>query len=29
MIYKKKNGLVCEQIDDEIIVFDTKKEKFY
>lgn len=29
MIFKKKNGLVCEQIDDEVIVFDTDKEQFY
>ena len=29
MTYKKKENLVCEQIDDEIIVFDTDVEKFY
>ena len=29
MFFKKKNGLVCEQIDDEVIVFDTDKEQFY
>ena len=29
MTYKKKENLVCEQIDDEIIVFDTDIEKFY
>lgn len=29
MFYKKKNNLVCEQIDDEIIVFDTDTEQFY
>ena len=29
MTYKKKENLVCEQIDDEIIVFDTDVEQFY
>lgn len=29
MTYKKKKNLVCEQIDDEIIVFDTDIEQFY
>ncbi len=29
MKYKKKENLVCEQIDDEIIVFDTEAEQFY
>lgn len=29
MTYKKKENLVCEQIDDEIIVFDTDMEQFY
>lgn len=29
MKYKKKENLVCEQIDDEIIVFDTEVEQFY
>ena len=29
MNYKKKENLVCEQIDDEIIVFDTDVEQFY
>ena len=29
MIYKKKENLVCEQIDDEFIVFDVEKENFY
>ncbi len=27
--YKKKNGLVCEDIDDEVIVFDVENEQFY
>ncbi len=29
MKYKKKENLVCEQIDDEIVVFDTEEEQFY
>lgn len=29
MNYKKKENLVCEHIDDEIIVFDTDIERFY
>ena len=29
MTYKKKKNLVCEQIDDEIIIFDTEVEQFY
>lgn len=28
-MYKKKEDLVCEQIDDEFIVFDTKNEQFF
>lgn len=29
MTYKKKENLVCEQIDNEIIIFDTEVEQFY
>ena len=29
MNYRKKENLVCEQIDDEVIIFDTDKEQFY
>jgi hypothetical protein len=28
-MYKKREGLVCEQIDEEIIIFDTISEQFY
>jgi len=27
--FKRKNDLVCEQIDDEVIIFDTENEQFY
>lgn len=29
MQYRKKETLICEQIEDELIIFDTEKEHFY
>lgn len=29
MRYKKKDNLVCEQIDAEIVIFDSNKEQFF
>lgn len=29
MFYQKKENLICEQIDDEVIVFDAEKENFF
>lgn len=29
MKYRIKNNLICEEIDDEIIIFDKDKEEFY